>query len=610
MKSKKNRIITIFILTFVFIFIFLPQGCFLILTKEFKENNQKDDLFDTLLLYDSNNIRDSDINFYKISEYYGLKCKKIDLSITPLNSEIFYDFNGQHYKATAINAYNIENTKLIDNSEITSIKNLITNNETNLLISEIGNSSLQANHNNLKFITNNEVIGILNIINPCKSWVISDYSPEITREFTGQILLSSKEIQTNFSLLIDDNAKNTTNLICSLDKNGNRYSIVAIFRSNKSNIFLNIGSKNTNLEKQQMLNLYDVNNLCEILPTMMFVRYALGEECWHNNHDYANITIDDPNLKEPFSEELTYSDLLKIVKTQNFHITIGFIPKNYKRTDQEVVKLFLKNPDRFSIAMHGNNHDGYEFYKYSVQEDDKLIARPLSEQEKDIKESLTRMEEFEHMTGLSYSKIMIFPWGISPENTLILLKKYNFNATINAQDVPLEAERGKNYDYSMYQANMNYANFAVIQRRHPVTNGISGAIFDLFIDKPIFYYSHPNELFSIDYPLAEEIYSLNGTVEWKSLDFIVKHLYLEKLNDDGSIDIKMYGNYLILSNESDEYRKYHINKEENLNIPIVNLKINGIVSDYFIDNGILQLDIQIPPKSNVEVVITYGYSNN
>jgi hypothetical protein len=47
------------------------------------------------------------------------------------------------------------------------------------------------------------------------------------------------------------------------------------------------------------------------------------------------------------------------------------------------------------------------------------------------------MEKFRAMTGISYDKVMIFPHGIAPADTLGLLKKYNFLAAVNASNVPL-----------------------------------------------------------------------------------------------------------------------------------------------------------------------------
>ena len=49
------------------------------------------------------------------------------------------------------------------------------------------------------------------------------------------------------------------------------------------------------------------------------------------------------------------------MQEHRFHTTIAFVPWNYDRSSPEVVSLFLENPEHFSIAIHGNNHDHEEF---------------------------------------------------------------------------------------------------------------------------------------------------------------------------------------------------------------------------------------------------------
>ena len=148
---------------------------------------------------------------------------------------------------------------------------------------------------------------------------------------------------------------------------------------------------------------------------------------------------------------------------------------------------------------HGNNHDGYEFYKYTVSATDVYTdsytgtlvhypARPLADQDADIREGLARIEEHQWSTGIPFDKIMVFPYGISPESTLVLLKKYNYLATINASDVPLDAAGPSHWDSRMYQANMDYRSFPLLPRRQPGTYepfqpDLSPFILDLFLGK-------------------------------------------------------------------------------------------------------------------------------
>src|SRR3972149_7221119 len=97
----------------------------------------------------------------------------------------------------------------------------------------------------------------------------------------------------------------------------------------------------------------------------MFLKNTFGEKCWHSVNDYANLTIDDPWIREPYGY-LSYIGLLKQMQKVNFHTTIAFIPWNYDRSQEEVVKLFRQNPDKFSISIHGNDHNNREFSIHNI----------------------------------------------------------------------------------------------------------------------------------------------------------------------------------------------------------------------------------------------------
>ena len=305
----------------------------------------------------------------------------------------------------------------------------------------------------------------------------------------------------------------------------------------------------------------------------------------------------------------------------NFHTTFALVPARLDQTAFEVASLFRTYPDKFSLVQLGNNSDGYEFYKYSLNKDDPkdnfdMRARPLSEQEVDITEGLARLEKFSRSFNQVFEKVMIFPRGISPEPTLRLLKKYNYLATVNAEDIPLDAVRPLNWDYGMNPAIMDYGNFPVLVRRNLDADqlnrqDIQPLIFDLFIDKPALYYSNAfeNGLFATGInafnPIADKINNLPGDVEWRSLGYILTHLYLEKIDDDGSSSVRMFTNQLSLTNEAGIDMSYHISKSETLNIPIASVTVNGRIFPYSIRDGLLTLDVKIPAIESINVFIQY-----
>jgi len=567
------------------------------------------DFYDTALLTTSLQ-GNYDINFQKLCEYYGLRCKAIDLSIITLTDSLLRDESGEYLKAVFISGHTLENCAYLDSNEIEILENGVEIGGINLFIfiKEItsGHQSV------LKKLTDNVITGAIYPRDSSTDYIISDSFPEITQEFTG-LKLSHPARQTNFTITVGPNStSNIDVIVAATDDSFNLYSVFTRYQKGEGSIFV-LGTKQTNSsENTPMVQLYNTEHFSEVVPIMMFLRYSCGDECWHREIDYANLTVDDPFLIEPYGN-LEFKGLLTSMQTHNFHTTIAYIPWNYDRSNPEVVKLFLDHPNRYSIAIHGNNHDHYEFYKYNKV--------PLKEQENDIIEALNRMEKFEKLTGIPYDKIMIFPHGIAPAKTLELLKRNDFVATVNNQDVPLETKRPQSTFYGIEPAIMDYADFAVLKRHSTqgyriwsfkkAKSGIEVApyAFDLFIDKPVLIVAHQDFFFSginAFNSTADTINNLAGEVKWTSLGNILKHLYLEKTNDDGSVDVRMYGNKLVLSNRSGSKRLYHIRKKEPPNVPISKVTVNGVEANYIVENDTLKVDEVVPLRDSMELEIIYN----
>jgi len=267
--------------------------------------------------------------------------------------------------------------------------------------------------------------------------------------------------------------------------------------------------------------------------------YALASECralenagerdWRIPGLYANLTIDDPWLKEAYGH-LTYKGLLNEMEKANFHTTIAFIPWNYDRSEDEVISLFREHPDRFSVCVHGNNHDHYEFYKYETSLKDSWPAKPLRVQEDNIEQAVARMERFRELTGVDYDRVMVFPHAIAPAKTLGLLKKYGFLSTVNAGNVPLGTELPSAQASKPRLEPPLFENFVSINRWSASHVSKDDIVDALSQGKPLLFFEH-HEFFEngIDAfnPIAAMINAIEPRVQWKSLGYISRHLYPE-----------------------------------------------------------------------------------
>lgn len=210
---------------------------------------------------------------------------------------------------------------------------------------------------------------------------------------------------------------------------------------------------------------------------------------------------------------------------------------------------------------------------------------------------------------MQYDKVMIFPHAIAPEMTLKILKKYDFLCTVNAGNVPLGSKPSLRYDFNMRPGNMDYGALPSLNRR-PADSDLY--VFDLFIDKPALLYGHVyggenlfrNGIESFD-ATADRINQVPTRVEWRNLGYIARHLYLEKLNEDCTVSVKMYCNHLQLSNNRNVTTTFHIIKNETSDVPIAQVLVNGDPARYSMKTGQIHLSLTLKPMAAADVVITY-----
>jgi len=563
------------------------------------------DLSDALLLYASNKRQTSDWGFQKVTRFYGLKLAEVDLTTTTLTDALLRDEAGVYYPTVYIDGTTLETS--LSGTELQVLEEAIDAGGANLLISALRMDNSLA----VRELTDGEILGSTNVLDSQRDYLISEALPEVTRELTGLTITYDAE-QLDYTLTIDPNASHTQILVHSTDDEGELYPLYARYQNGSGSVFVVSNYADPYLEWNLLRENYAAERSGEVfkqewfshlVPMMMFVGFSAGDEAWHRDHDYANYLLCDPPLQEFYFD---YAGILEQAIAHNFHFTLGLPPVAYTSSEQSVIDLFLEYPERLSLVQHGNNHDGYEFYKYTVDEDDPYPPRPLDEQEADIVEGCTRMEAHGQYTGIPYARVMIFPYNISPAETLTLLKQYNFQATINTQDFPLGGRRTRAWDSYMYPAELDYNNFAVISASEPE---IAPYPFDLFIDRPVFLCGHVgffNEGIGAFNPVADAVNGLYGKVEWRSLDYIMKHLYLEKTNDDGSIDVMFFGNLLIITNESATQRVYQVKREETLNVPIISVTVDDMPVDYTRIDNVLQVDLVIPTGASRELRIRYA----
>ena len=343
-----------------------------------------------------------------------------------------------------------------------------------------------------------------------------------------------------------------------------------------------------------------VSAFSQIAPAMMFVKFSAGEKGWHVLHHYANLTIDDPSLREPYGF-LNYEQLVAEMDKHNFHSTIAFIPWNYDRNDPSVVSLFRQRPDRLSISIHGDNHDHKEFTSYQ--------SKALDVQVEALRQSLARMNEFQATTGIPYDKVMIFPHSIAPAKTLEALKTLNYLATVNSQNVPMDTTRPSGLLFDLRSITVSFGGIPSITRYSVAvpTPTYLLAVND-YLDNPLLFYCH-HEFFQNGSDafnnLADRVNELEPSTRWRGLGDIIQNLYLVKKRDDSTYDVQAWSATINLENPAERDTILHIAKLETGSPAIASVTVDGVGYPFQVNNGQLIVNLPIAAGRHRKVTIKY-----
>jgi hypothetical protein len=390
-------------------------------------------------------------------------------------------------------------------------------------------------------------------------------------------------------------------IITKVDKDGQVYPIFVEAPVHQVKVFLDCSVRSAGNAAAESNVKRLVNEFLELAPAMMFVRSCAGEAAWHAPGHYANLTIDDPWLREPYGY-LNYRNLLGEMERHNFHTTIAFIPWNYDRSQPEVVSLVRDHPARYSICIHGDNHDHKEFTDYR--------SKPLADQLGALKQSLARMDRFKTLTGIPYDRVMVFPHTIAPERTVEALKTYNYLATVNSSNVPMDRPDPSLLPLDLRPVSVSFAGFPSITR-YPVEVPVPSGFIEIndFLDNPLFFYGH-HDLFASGIGafdgVADAVNRLEPDTRWRSVGDIARHLYLVKLREDShSYDLLAFSGNLDLTNPSHADSTFYVTKEETGRPAIASVSVDGRSCPYRLHEGRLDFSVAVPAGKARSVVIQY-----
>jgi hypothetical protein len=199
------------------------------------------------------------------------------------------------------------------------------------------------------------------------------------------------------------------------------------------------------------------------------------------------------------------------MKEHNFFTEIAFIPWNYRRSDQETVRLLSDNSDRYAVCVHGCNHTGNEFGQGNYQQLTSLSST-----------ALWRMEEHKRLTGLPYDPVMVFPQGRFSSVAMKALKDQGYFAAFNSTIQATDGEEPSAIEYQRPFTTMHH-DFPLFLRRY--SKDKSNFIQDMALGRPIIIVEHHGALrngYKAMTDLVDWVNSI-GDVRWTSLLHIAEH---------------------------------------------------------------------------------------
>jgi hypothetical protein len=219
------------------------------------------------------------------------------------------------------------------------------------------------------------------------------------------------------------------------------------------------------------------------------------------------------------------------------------------------------------------------------------------------------MDRFQKLTGIPYDKVMVFPHSIGSEKILEALKVYNFLATVNASNVPMDVLQPPVFSLALRSVILSWGDFPSIARYSAGAQDAAALIpINDFLDSPLLFYSHhdlfANGIGAFD-AMADKVNQFEPDTRWRSLGEIVRHLYVVRLRDDSNYDVLAFSCSLSLDNTSSHDSTFYVRKQETSSPAIRSVNVDGQPCDYRLHDGYLDFSVGVPAGKTRNVLVQY-----
>ena len=533
----------------------------------------------------SKDLDATDLNLARLLDFFGVGYRIIHLNNCVFEPDCLAERLGSDDPCVFMSCKAIA-ASLQNSRDCNALRAFLCNNVSHMLVYNISPTDLEISAINC--LTDGTIKSLSHFNNGDYQYKVSKDLGEICRQFSG-LAFGPINNKTDFKFSKTNESAGVSNLV-AIDG----HPFFVRMNIGKCDAFLVANNRILDINKKTTRMIKTEELFSQIVPEMMFIKYVFNDKCWHNSTSHASLTVDDPLLRQRYGF-LDYRRLLEEMDKHEFSASIAFIPWNFRRTSSEVAGLFRERPDRFTICVHGCDHTQNEFG-----------TRDMKELNSKIELATTRMNHHERVAGLRYDKVMVFPQGKFSTSSMRMLKSNNYVAAVNTGAIPVDESEGLEVSHFLEPAVMKYESFPLFLRRCPV--GCLDFAFDLFLGRPALAVVH-HDCFREGYhriaTFIDRMNSLDKNIRWVGLESIIERSYLQRREDDNTINVRMFAKRAVISNTCDHVMKYIITKCETGNVPIEGIVINGKGVSCEVENQLLNLSLEIEPKQSAIVEITY-----
>lgn len=336
----------------------------------------------------------------------------------------------------------------------------------------------------------------------------------------------------------------------------------------------------------------------QYIPAIIFLRFALQNQCWHNPSPGAGIVIDDPLLRKRYGF-IKFPELLASAKRHGYRVTLAFIPWNHWRSRPNQVRLFRDYANSFSVCAHGCDHTNHEFKSTDYEE---LLGKNFV--------ASRRMEGHAKRIGLDYEPLMVCPQEqYSLEAMRAFADSRRFIGLLCTACMPrdLASPQISGADL-LLPAQDSFFGFPVF-KRHYWRGDMSIFAMSLFLGKNAILVEH-HEFFRTGPGGAEKfaarLRDLRPGIKWTSLADTMNQTHLRRRVSEVRWGVRFFTDTFVLKHESERPVEYQLTRRVPDTTVIRQVTVEGTGTPFSRKGGFLTFRIRLdrPQTVRVRVEIT------